>query len=82
MLVVPNGRHTIDATLARFNLTMKTVLRGTHPLTEHDLQPLYAQRSLLVGRPLFCVKVGGLFQYSGGWSWYQQISGLHRRVAQ
>ena len=80
MLVVPNGRHTTDATLAIF-LIMKTVLGGAHPLTEHDLQPLYAQRSLLVGRPLFCVKVGGLFQASGGWSWYQQISGFHRRVA-
>ena len=46
MLVVPKCRHTIDATLAMFILIMKTVLGGAHPLTERDLQPLYAQKGI------------------------------------
>ena len=53
MRVVPNGRHTIDAMLAILTWIMQTMLDGAHPLTKHDLQPLYAQRSLLGGRPLF-----------------------------
>ena len=82
MLVVPNGRHTIYAMLAMFNWTLLTMLGGAHPLTNHDLQPLHAQMSWLDGRPLLFVKVGGLFQASGGWSWYQQILGFHRSEAQ
>ena len=51
--------------------SMKIMLGGVHPLTRHDLQPLDAQRSSLVGRPLGFD--GGLFQARGVWSWYPQI---------
>ena len=50
---------------------MKSMLGGVHPLTRDDLQPLDAQRSSLVGRPLGFD--GGLFQARGVWSWYPQI---------
>ena len=75
-----NSRHTIDARLGFFAWSMKIMLGGVHPLTRHDLQPLDAQRSLLVGRPLgfSC----GLFQARGNWARYQQIFGFHIGMAQ
>ena len=69
-----HGRHTIDSMLGIFAWSMKIMLGGVHPLTRHDLQPLDAQRSLLLGRPLgFCC---GLFQARGDWAWCQQICGF------
>ena len=50
------------------------MLRGAHPFTRHDLQPLDGQRSLLAGAPLGFS--GGLFQARGDWAWYQQIVGF------
>ena len=53
-----HGRHT---------WSMQIMLGGVHPLTRHDIHPLDAQRSLLVGRPLGFS--GGLFQARGDWAW-------------
>ena len=64
------GRHTIGSMLGMFAWSMKIMLGGEHPLTRHGLQPLDAQRFLLVGRPWGFS--GGLFPARGDWAWYQQ----------
>ena len=48
-----HGRHTIDSMLGIFDWRMTIMLGGVRPLTKHDLQPVYAHKFLLVGRPLF-----------------------------
>ncbi len=64
-----HDRRTRDSMLGIFDWSMNIMLGGVHPLTGHDIQPLDAQRSVLVGRPLgfSC----GLFQARGNWAWYQ-----------
>ena len=52
-----HGRRTIDATLDIFAWSMQIMLGGVYPLTKHYVQPLDAQRSLLVGRFVFAVMV-------------------------
>ncbi|MFM7978886.1 MAG: hypothetical protein ACKPKO_06180, partial [Candidatus Fonsibacter sp.] len=51
--------------------SMKIMLGGVHPFAMNGLQPLDAQRSLLVGRTLGAS--GGLFQARVDWAWYQQF---------
>ena len=51
------------------------MLGGVNPsLTNHDLQHVDAQRSLLTGRPL--VFSGGMSQAKGDWAWCQQLFGV------
>ena len=47
-----HGRHTIDAMLGILSRSMRIMLGGVHPLARRVIEPLDAQRSLLVGMPL------------------------------